>query len=371
MTKLVLHIGTTKTGTTAIQEFLAANQAALAEQGVGYPLSTHRFARAAISRNAHFLHRKFMLDHGLSERTAVDDCAMSAAEEAFAQALQRFDTVVLSDEVFWTGGFRKGFWAHVKGYCDAAGVTDYQIVVYLRRQDLYTESRWNQFVKQRDGRTFTFKEFLCSKNALKVADYYRGLQRAAKVFGKENITVGVFERERLANGDVVPDFLDEVGIKLTDAFERPPGELNQRLSGNLVEAKRIINESANYRAVGKNFLRDSLVAASQCSGETGKTSPLDVKERKDYLKRFEDGNAKIAREYLGRANGALFGAASSDDAPVWRYNTESMLHDTILLFTEALCAERQCRAKLERRIAKLEDQVEQLKAQAEDEQAGR
>lgn len=369
MTKLVLHIGTTKTGTTAIQEFLAANQEALAAQDVGYPLPPSRFERAKLSRNANFLHRKFMIGHHPNLQTELDVRSMPGAEEAFAQAVARFGTVVLSDELFWSGGFRKGFWQEVKDYCDAAGISEYQIVVYLRRQDLYTESRWNQFIKQKDGRTFGFREFLYSENALKMADYHTGLKRVAKVFGKESITVGVFERERLANGDVVPDFLDKVGIKFTDAFVRPAAEPNQRLSGNLVEIKRIMNESCEYRT-GKNFLREDLVEASEQSSETHKTSPLDAKERRRYLKQFEEGNAAIAREYLGRPNGVLFGEASSDSAPVWSYDTASMLHDTILLFTEALCTERRCRIDLEHRVDDLERQVRQLKRQMSDEPAG-
>ena len=48
MTALILHIGTEKTGTTSIQEFLGINRAALAEQGLHVPeflgARTHRWA---------------------------------------------------------------------------------------------------------------------------------------------------------------------------------------------------------------------------------------------------------------------------------------------------------------------------------------
>ena len=55
MTALILHIGTEKTGTTSIQEFLAINRAALAEQGLHVPeflgARSHRWA-AYMAENA-------------------------------------------------------------------------------------------------------------------------------------------------------------------------------------------------------------------------------------------------------------------------------------------------------------------------------
>ena len=41
--RIILHIGVYKTGTTAVQSFLARNRSALAEQGVLYPESFTRF----------------------------------------------------------------------------------------------------------------------------------------------------------------------------------------------------------------------------------------------------------------------------------------------------------------------------------------
>ncbi len=44
MTRLILHIGAAKTGTTAIQAFLSFNRAALEKSGVWYP-DPRKFSR--------------------------------------------------------------------------------------------------------------------------------------------------------------------------------------------------------------------------------------------------------------------------------------------------------------------------------------
>ena len=55
--KLVLHIGTHKTGTTAIQGAMAANVPALKAQGYAYPLFPARFAGVPNDRNGYFIGR--------------------------------------------------------------------------------------------------------------------------------------------------------------------------------------------------------------------------------------------------------------------------------------------------------------------------
>lgn len=59
MATLYLHIGTPKTGTTAIQNFLPLNKSLLNEQGFCYPDFGYRYYGVNRYRNGHFLvHRR-------------------------------------------------------------------------------------------------------------------------------------------------------------------------------------------------------------------------------------------------------------------------------------------------------------------------
>ena len=55
MPTLYLHIGTPKTGTTALQNFLPANEEVLEQHGICYPDFGFRYAGLGVHRNGHFL----------------------------------------------------------------------------------------------------------------------------------------------------------------------------------------------------------------------------------------------------------------------------------------------------------------------------
>ena len=55
MPTLYLHIGTPKTGTTALQNFLPANEEVLEQHGICYPDFGFRYTGLGVHRNGHFL----------------------------------------------------------------------------------------------------------------------------------------------------------------------------------------------------------------------------------------------------------------------------------------------------------------------------
>ena len=53
MPTLYLHIGTPKTGTTALQNFLPANEEVLEQHGICYPDFGFRYTGLGVHRNGH------------------------------------------------------------------------------------------------------------------------------------------------------------------------------------------------------------------------------------------------------------------------------------------------------------------------------
>ena len=96
MSTIYLHIGTMKTGTTAIQKFLTANRDYLEMLGCTYPKIQVGLSEKYKIRNGHFL------VYPSDEEKTLDE--EQVLREGFLQlkaAARQFDTVLLSDELIW------------------------------------------------------------------------------------------------------------------------------------------------------------------------------------------------------------------------------------------------------------------------------
>ena len=358
MKKLVLHVGTPKTGTTAIQKFLMNNAAALEERGIYYPVFPSRWPGVEIARNGHFIFQDVMarLDHPTfnTRPNLLPPCT-----EKFAQLVANLDgTMILSDETFWQMASRfEDTLPTLKNICDGLGFDSYQIIVYLRRQDVLVESWYAQRVKGVKVTSITFDKYLKSKATHQVCTYNKVIKRFEEVFGQQNVHIGIYDRKLLKAGDSAADFMDVIGLDIEDpAFDRGVEEENDSIrSNNFLELKRMANTSDAYRA-GSNFLKMVSVSASNNFPEAEKTSLFTPEQRKEYMAQYEKGNRELARRYFGRDD--LFGPQKADDLPAWQPNQEQMNHDAFMFLIEALTAEHKRTTELSKRIKQLEARLD-------------
>ena len=144
-----LHIGTAKTGTTAIQVFLRENQDALAKKGCMFPIWDRKFKGVRIERNAHFLSRL------MKEEDFKEECLCQIEELA-----NQYPKIILTSEGLWNhAGDRKEFWVDLKERLNRSDI-ELKMIVYLRRQDLYVSSFWAQHIKGLEMKAFTFSGYL-------------------------------------------------------------------------------------------------------------------------------------------------------------------------------------------------------------------
>ena len=324
MTTLYLHIGTPKTGTSAIQRTMGRNRAFLETQNISYPDFGLRYLGASNGRNGHFLNEK-------------DDPEGSGYELAFCKIRElndRCDKIVLSEESLWREPERlPQFFRDLK----EIGIQG-KIIVYFRRQDLYVQSQYAQHVK-----TFmkkTFEEYVSSQQLY--LDYYNRIQFFEELVGRENLIVRVYERQQFLNQDLVADFFAHVGIRDRERFVEVP-YVNESLSGVYLETKRLLNRNAafqcreNYRA---NFAAGYLKRAAAEAGDRAsfsKNQYFSYEKQIEFLGRFQESNQKIAREYLGREDGILF----YDEIPVPKKKViKSRKYKLIKFLTETLDMEK-------------------------------
>jgi len=239
MKTIYLHIGSPKTGTTSVQDCLSRNvNTLLNDFGVLYPSS----GRNVIAHHPLVadLRTEFngdkVPDHCYGSNLRGGNWQRLLSEiESYGDAVSK---VVVSSEDFFTL-FRRGDIAAIQSLKKVLSNFRVVVVVYLRRQDLFVDSLFNQEVKASLSRGRISTDLLTKHPATK-KNYFQVLSAWAEVFGSENIILRPFAKEQFPSGDLVCDFLSQIGL---DGVELPhaSGVINERLSAQELIFKQQLN----------------------------------------------------------------------------------------------------------------------------------
>jgi len=295
--KLYLHIGIYKTGTTALQDFFLMNRDVLSEKGVVYPdigmlnSSHNRFGAS------------FYEDQ---DRTvAIQNLDNKSTKEYVEQIMDLSDDVLISTELIW----HKGNDAY-KLEC-LKNKFDIKVILYLRRQDLYLESAYNQEVKCNESRDIEL--FLGDIMESGLLDYDEStLSKWSRFAGKENLIVRPYEKEQFYGGSIFSDFLYyALNINSIEGFQLPSDYPNPRFSNNALEFKRLINQQdlVDYSLKEKliPYLLDFSVKEDPDSYHPfAGQGLLSIGKRHEIIQKYARSNHQIACYYLGRQDGRLF-----------------------------------------------------------------
>jgi len=298
--ELILHIGLHKTGTSAIQQFLRDNSKNLEEQGILYPqgivpAGDHNPLAWCLVHERYFPRRKEFY---------VENASMNHWRKLHEVVSQSSATrIILSGEDFSLIDDPGQLAALCEPY-------DTRVIVYLRRQDQYLQSVYNQMVKSYEwSLTEPFEEFLLHHHLGDVMHYDRLLHRWANAFSRERIKVGVYDKSRLAHG-LIADFAARSGVLLTENTCMPDTPVNQSLPHHFLEIKRILNR-IDFSRTQHEALLQALFAVSRAQGWNNRVHTehqlMSGSRRKAFLAAFEEGNRKVAREYLNE-DSSLFPA---------------------------------------------------------------
>jgi hypothetical protein len=302
-----LHIGTQKTGTTSLQNFLSANREQLLKQGFLYPSSpgdVNHVGMTAYSRDED----KIDL---IRKRCGIESSAeVRAYRRRLGQELSdeieecRPSAVILSNEHLSARVRTPIEIRRVEQLCRsfADRVT---IVVYLRNQIDYLVSWYNTLVKSGNSRPF---DGLGVRRIERQVDYARMLAPWSRLFGVENMRVRRFEAQDMKGGDILADFASVVGFE-TKGLARAD-RLNQSLDAEGVEFLRRFNshfprikgERGNPERAG---VVDFLLA--QRGGEGFRISRVKAAEIEEG---FRESNREVSEKYFGSRHDPLFPPSS-------------------------------------------------------------
>ena len=305
MKRAILHIGTEKTGTTSIQKSLYENRIQLAAKGKLFPASA-----GFISNQNLVVYGKQAPEQDLAppQLDVSDTAELAAWKSQFVQkhcaevlAFQErheHSTLIYSAEHLQS---RLTTVSEIKRIARLMRPLFDQIdvVVYLRRQDLYALSAHSTSVRggKQDG--FAFEEI----NAQGPYYNYRLLvENWSKVFGADALQVRLFERSRMHGNDVVSDFhsvtgIDKLGIELVT-----PEPVNEALSYTALCVLREFNklDQSDSRLLGylksdvRLYLLDSVQGIQDSFGRVlpAKSSALA------FYDLFKADNQWIADHFL-------------------------------------------------------------------------
>lgn len=270
MTKLMFHIGIHRTGTTGLQRNLATNRDRLYAMGIAYPFHQNNHQEIAWQ-----LHRGELSGVRLREQL-----------EPFNQYRQ----IILSGEDFCI--HKSLDWLE-----PLKAVHEVEATIYLRRQDHWVMSWYNQHIKwpfSRRHSTMTPKEFLDCLHEFHWIDLDRTVSRWEQALGAENITVRVIEKGQVR--DAVADFLELMEIS-PEALEQDNSTHNDSLPTEALEFARqagLYDLRPGRRLAVVNFLRE----AGNWPAHSGKTL-YTAEERRGILDRFAASNKALAQRRFG------------------------------------------------------------------------
>jgi len=290
MTKktVYFHVGTTKTGSTSIQNFLIEN-------------------RGVLERNEVALYTGHEKDPADQLRVRRAFCGgVDASFYAPGAEICPESTIILTEEVVWFSLWQprrqQGFSTLISRMQEFA---DVKIILYLRRQDNFMMSSYQECLKYGWLQGKSCRQEM-RKNSEPSWQYRARLEWLIPLVGRENIIIRPFEKGQFAGGSLMEDFMNSVGLKLTDEYTLSDERGNVGLSPFVAEILRCLSfykqEASTYERLVE-FAFDQ--GGPYLSGEQ-RHNYLPAGDRHQLMQRFEEANQWIAREMLGREDGVLF-----------------------------------------------------------------
>ena len=238
--EIIIHFGTRKTGTSSIQQTLF---------DAGDRLPDMAYVHGKLANSSLMVRNAFLSMDRLGKKLSEDEEILQAHETgksvvmaAMNRAARRSNRLILSAEVI--SDFNP---AEIDTMAQtlASFATQHRFVGYVRDPASYARSVFQQIVKTSLP---NFSEIAGERP--KAWTYFQIVDRLDARFGRDAVHAFAFDRGGFLNGDVVPHFLQEIGLD-------PAG----------IQVKRV-NESLSMLAVKLLYVYRKSPLAAKAGGQT-------------------------------------------------------------------------------------------------------
>ncbi|OOX89558.1 hypothetical protein BOQ00_03335 [Campylobacter coli] len=297
-----IHIGTEKTGTTSIQTFLSNNRDLLKKQEIIYPSSLGNngsqwdftfLAYDNIRSDEYCIGRKIYTKHDFkNHKKKVFFDLKKELKKAKCQELL-ISSEHLSSRLQDLKEIKR-----CKKNLNILGFKEIKILVYLREQNSEVASAFSTAIKSGGG---------LNNIQINPGKYNRGkydllLFKWQEVFDKENIITRLFDKNEFYQGDLLKDFIHNIGLQWDDEFIIPPKE-NETLDLIGIELLKRINKHLPWQVENKiNHLRGNVTSFVVKYFQNSKDPHLKFQPPKEvtqsYMDYFEESNEWVRKEFF-------------------------------------------------------------------------
>lgn len=301
--RILMHIGCAKGGSSAIQRFLRENVDAIAGQGITVA-TDDLVPGSAVSGNQIELFQT--LAH---QERPIEDWG----QRCDALAASGVETLLVSAENL-CNPFGLG-----TALASVADRHDVSVLMYVRRQDDYLESAWQQWYVK-DGESLM--SWLLREVGV-LADWEAYLQQWVDGFGVDAITVRRYERSAFPDGDVCSDYAEWAGIDRSDM--RSPRNANPSLNASV---SRFVEGHPEFFVDQHDHRFYRFLQLHGGPGvEKGSGAPLfTLAERQGIMRHYADANERLRQRFLPDHDGPLFAEPAASPAGASDSAEESPTH---------------------------------------------
>ncbi|MHA7857258.1 MAG: hypothetical protein ACX94D_04160 [Henriciella sp.] len=322
--KCILHIGTEKTGTTAIQQYLRHNRDALAKHGIYHPLAADTEHSSQWEFVAIVHHAPWGQDTGrelgITDKTsqaAFKDSLRDRLDAEF-ESLESTDTLIISSEHFQSRLYLEREITDLKAFLER-WVETFEVLVYFRRQDELALSLLSTRLKS--SAQVTLDNILRTlNNTPKYYAYDEIYTRWADVFGSDAMHARVYDPEQWPNDSLVSDFCVAAGLP---EFSIVPHRHNRSLNRQGFQFIHALNHLyPNTPGDWKDEKRAELVRRV---GKlfAGKYYPLSRHQAISFYRQFDKANERLRAMAFPEHPAPLF----SEDFSQYPEEAESLVPD--------------------------------------------
>ena len=297
--RLILHIGAGKCGSSAIQRFLVENAEALATQGFLVPGRSLEVGAEGCGQHLAYF------EDGISRPGFAEEVTAKLSGLHRHVVEHGMTSVVVSAENLINP---KGF---VELFVPARDQFEIQVVAYVRRQDDFVISAWQQWqIKQHDD----FWEYYGRHRG--GVNWHRQLEPWRRNYGRPSMIVRRYCPTALVDGDVTVDFCSAIGA-VHGSFDRPERAnrtLHERFNPMIARYRRELFSSIHDNRF-YTFLGEAL--GEHAYRDYRGSMLLTLSERQMILADHEASNELLRAEYFSELDQeSLFPPPAATDVHV-------------------------------------------------------
>lgn len=292
--KCILHIGTEKTGTKVIQNYLQGNRKRLLKAGCLYPYAANTEHASQWEFVAAVQDSPWNQDTGRSFEISDDESQSAFRKHLRAKLVEEFlmepsaETLLISCEHFQSRLHTLEQIQALK-YFLAPWVETFEVIVYFRRQDRLALS----FLSTRLKSSVNLNQahmLAAMRSTPRYYDYLGIYNNWSKVFGRRAIKVRLYQPEVWAAGSIVSDFCH--ALNLPQPTEHIP-TLNMSLDRKGFQFLRALNAHFPTTPGNTSDLERTALVRYISEKYAGKFYPISRQQAFEFYAEYRNRNERL------------------------------------------------------------------------------